>query len=157
MSQEYFSVALSSNVNLAIPLSSMGAVIQVEAQNICTIPGVADFWHGTINFKGSLLWVLDSDRYFKLDGKRNRHTNKHTAVIIQQDRSQSSKKIALITSKLLGIASLKPDSLEQLAEDSSALEQCCSGVDQDETKRIFILNPYNLFERLYQSSTLVSA
>ena len=156
MGQEYFSVALSSNVNLAIPLNSMGAVIQVEAQNICLIPGVADFWHGTINFKGSLLWVLDSDRYFKLDNTSG-YFNKYTAVVIQQDRSQSSKKIALVAKKLLGIVALNSENSAQLAGDSSVLEQCCSSINQEETKRIFILNPSNLFERLYQNSTLVSA
>ena len=156
MDREYFSVALSSNANLAIPLSSMGAVIQIEAQNICPIPGIADFWHGTINFKGSLLWVLDSNRYFKLDNT-NDYLNKYTAVIIQQDKSQASQKIALIATKLLGIVSLKSESLSQLTEESSALEQCCSGVNKDEAEPIFILDPSSLFERLYQSSALVSA
>ncbi len=55
MNQEYFSVALSSDISLAVPLDSMGAVIQIEAKNICLIPGVADFWHGSNQLQGYII------------------------------------------------------------------------------------------------------
>ena len=158
MNQEYFGVALSPEVNLAIPLTSMGDVIQVEINNICPIPGVADLWHGAINFRGSLLWVLDSDRYFELNNEQNYRQEKYTAIIIKPNQADSSQKIALIVAKLQGIIALSPEHLEQLTKDStSSLERCCSAVAEYETKRTFILNPTNLLKQLHQQSALVSA
>lgn len=63
MNQEYFTVALSTSVDLGLSLVDMGTVAQFEVKNICTVPGVANFWYGVVNFKGSLLWILDSDRF----------------------------------------------------------------------------------------------
>ena len=154
--REYFNVALSSEIDLAIPLDSMGTVIQIETPNICIIPGVADFWQGTLNFKGSLLWVLDSDLYFNLNNQKNRYNNKYTAVIIKQDRLDNSKKIALIVAKLQGIIALNPENLEQFTVDSkSTLEQCCYTLPKSD-KRTFILNPIKLLTQLHQHSALVS-
>ena len=156
--REYFSVALSPEIDLAIPLNTMGAVIQIETPNICIIPGVANFWHGTVNFKGSLLWILDSNLYFKLNNQQERYNNKYTAVIVKQDRLDNSRKIALIVTKLQGIIALNPEHSEQFTKNSeSTLEQCCSVLTKDETKQIFILNPMELLTQLYQHSALVSA
>ncbi|MGD1918302.1 MAG: chemotaxis protein CheW [Pleurocapsa sp.] len=156
MNQEYFSVTLSSNINLAVPLENMGTVIQIETKNICMIPGVANFWHGTVNFKGSLLWVLDSDSYFNLNNKQKRHQKKLTAIIIKPHQSENLAKIALITSKLQGIISVASENLTQLPNDSkSPLQQCCSTMIEQETKRTFILNPTSLLEQLHQQSAFV--
>ena len=154
--REYFSVALSPKIDLAIPLESMGTVVQIETPNICLIPGVADFWYGTINFKGSLLWVLDSNLYFKLNNLQELYSNKHTAVIIKPDRQDNYRKVALIVKKLQGIIALNIESSEQFVDSKSTLEQCCSAIKQDEAKRTFILNPLKLLTQLYQHSALVS-
>ena len=63
MDREYFSVELSTGIDLALSLTDMKVVAQFEAKNICIVPGVADFWYGVTNFKGSLIWVLNSDRF----------------------------------------------------------------------------------------------
>ena len=153
---EYFNVSLSPQIDLAIPLDSMGAVIQIETPNICTIPGIADFWYGTINFKGSLLWVLDSDLYFKLNNQKDSYNNKYTAVIIKQNRIDNYKKIALIVKKLQGIITLNSEQLEQFIDSESTLEYCCSSLAKNETKRTFILDPIKLLTQLHQHSALVS-
>ena len=157
MNQEYFTVALSADTNLAVPLDNMGAVIQIEAKNICMIPGVAEFWYGAISFKGSLLWVLDSDRYFNLDRELDRYQKKLTAVIIKQNQGENLRKIALITAKLQGIFSIESEQLGQLPSDNieSSLQQCCSAISEYKTKRTFILDPVSLLEQLHQQSGLV--
>ncbi|MEM8831185.1 MAG: chemotaxis protein CheW [Cyanobacteria bacterium P01_G01_bin.19] len=158
MNQEYFSVALSPDLNLAIPLDSMGRVIQVEINDICTIPGVADFWYGAIAFKGSLLWVLDSDRYFNLGNQKQRHQKKITAVIVKEQQGESSARVALTTPKLEGIIALEPVSAKQLdREPESTLNMCCSGSIEDKARHTFILNPSKLLQQLHQTSDLVSA
>ena len=158
MNQEYFSVALSSDISLAVPLNNMGAVIQIETKNICPIPGIADFWYGTVNFKGTLLWVLDSNRYFNLDSKQDSPQKQITAVIIKQQKGESYAKIALVTPQLQGIISVESETLKQLPENpKSPLQNCCPTITENETKRTFILNPPSLLEQLYQQSALVSA
>jgi len=158
MSQEYFIVALSPNIDLAIPLDSMGTVTQLELSNICPVPGIAEFWHGAINHKGSLLWVLDSDRYFTLSNNQNYQAKKMTAVVIKQNQADSSKKAALITPQLVGIIALEPDDFEPLADDiQPAIKQCCSASIKNKTKRTFILDPNHLLEQLSQQSSLVAA
>ena len=158
MSQEYFIVALSPDINLAIPLDSMGTVTQLELSNICTVPGIAEFWHGAINHKGSLLWVLDSDRYFTLGNNQDYRAKNLTAVVIKQSQADSSKKVALITPKLIGIIALETDDFEPLADDvQPAIKQCCFASIKNQTKRTFILDPNHLLEQLNQQSSLVAA
>ena len=158
MNQEYFSVQLASNIDLGIPLENMGAVIQLEVNNICPVPGVAAFWYGVVNFKGSLLWVLDSDRYFHLATKQNKLNKKLTAVILKQNPAKSSKQIALVTQQLIGINSLEAQNQEEIAENiSSNLKSCCSLGVVTEAKSTYILNPANLLQQLHQQSNLVSA
>ena len=158
MNQEYFSVALSSDINLAIPLDNMGTAIQVETKNICVIPGVAEFWYGAVNFKGSLLWVLDSNRYFNLNHKQDRYQKKLTAVIIKKNQADDSQKLALIALKLQGIVALESEQLELLSSNNSesSLQKCCSAIAERQTKRTFILNPASLLEQLHQQHVLTT-
>jgi twitching motility protein PilI len=157
MHQEYFSIQLSPEINLGVPLSVMGTVVQLETKNICTVPGVADFWYGVINFKGSLIWVLDSDRYFNLENKTNSLYKKLTAVTIKYQLDSSFKQIALVTQKLVGIVSLESDYLQQFPEDiPPRLRDCCFTTVATNTQNTYILNPSNLLQQLYQQSTLVS-
>ncbi len=150
MNQEYFSVQLASKIDLGIPLENMGTVIQLEVNNICPVPGVAAFWYGVVNFKGSLLWVLDSDRYFHLNSKQNKLKKKLTAVILKQDPAKSSKQIALVTQQLIGITSLEAQHEEISENISSNLKNCCSASVVTETKNTYILNPANLLQQLHQ-------
>lgn len=158
MVSEYFSVELSSEMDLGIPLSNMGTVLQFEAKNICTVPGIADFWYGVVNYKGSLLWVLDSDRFFNLVTKRSFITKKLTAVVLKHQLENSEKQIAIVTPKLVGIISPDPNDLKDLMDNApSGLRDCCTATVEVETRNTYILNPANLLQQLHQHSTLVSA
>ncbi|MDJ0594358.1 MAG: chemotaxis protein CheW [Pleurocapsa sp. MO_226.B13] len=156
MAQEYFSVALSQDISLAIPLASIKTVTQLETKNICLVPGVADFWYGVVNFKGSLLWVLDSDRYFNLNSTRQNYRRKKLTTVVIKHHSKDSKQVALVTPKLEGIISVESERLEQLTDSSSPrLTDCCLGMISDNNKNTYILKG-NLLEQLYQQ-TKVSA
>jgi twitching motility protein PilI len=155
MHQEYFSIQLSPEINLGVPLSVMGTVVQLETKNICTVPGVADFWYGVINFKGSLIWVLDSDRYFNLENKTNSLYKKLTAVTIKYQLDSSFREIALVTQKLVGIVSLESDHLQQFPDYiPPRLRDCCSPSVAQDTQNTYILNSTSLLQQLYQQSTL---
>ncbi len=160
MNQEYFTVALSSEINLGLSLVDMATVAQFEAKNICLVPGVANFWYGVVNFKGSLLWVLDSDRFFNLNLNvpRNRQTQKLTTVILKNQQSVNQKRVAIVTQKLQGILSVEPSSLKPLTDDvCPALRECCSAIAQTELQTAYILDSAALLNRLHQQSILVSA
>lgn len=157
MNQEYFTVELASEIVLGIPLANMATVVQFETKNICAVPGVAEFWYGVVNFKGSLLWVLDSDRFFSLSIKNQQATQKLTAIIIKDRLANSQQQVALGTRQLKGIVAVEPSSLKSLAnEDTSKLHQCCAAVAQTETGIFYALNATAVLQQLHQRSSLVS-
>ena len=156
--QEYFTVELASAINLGVPLVNMGTVAQFDIQSVCTVPGIASFWHGVVNFKGSLLWVLDSDRFFNLSIQRNQRSQKLTAVILKSEASVSQKKVAIVTRQLKGILTIKPSSLKPIADNvHPQLRECCSAVVQTESQTTYIIDSAVLLQQLHQQSILVSA
>ena len=158
MNQEYFTVELASEIHLGIPLVNMGTVAQFDIQSVCTVPGVANFWHGVVNFKGSLLWVLDSDRFFNLSIQRNQRPQKLTAVIVKSEASVSQTKVAIVTHQLKGILTVEPSCLKPIADNvSSQLRECCSAVVQTESQTTYIIDSTVLLQQLHQQSILVSA
>ena len=152
MDREYFCFELSTGIDLAVSLADMKVVAQFEVPNICVVPGVADLWHGVTNFKGSLVWVLDSSRFFNI-AKSDRQSQKLTSVILA--RQQTQKKVAIVTRQLKGIISVEAAHLKPVENDTSMLSKCCSAVRQTEIST-YIIDPDALLEQLYQRSLLVS-
>ncbi|MGB5712450.1 MAG: chemotaxis protein CheW [Waterburya sp.] len=158
MNQEYFIVELASAIHLGVPLANMGTAVQFEVQSVCTVPGVANFWHGVVKFKGSLLWVLDSDRFFNLSIPRNNRPQKLTAVILKSEASVSQKKVAIVTQQLKGIVTLEPSCLKPVVDNiPPQLRECCSAVVQIESQTTYIIDSAVLLQQLHQQSILVSA
>ena len=158
MAQEYFSIALKSDISLAVPLANIGKIIQPETRNICLVPGVSSFWYGVINFKGSLLWILDSDRYFDLaHTSQNVPFKKLLSIVIKQYREDEVKQVAIVTPKLEGIVVIEPSQLEPITNGSlSNLANCCSHIVIDRNKKTYILNPAVLLEQLHKQSSMLS-
>lgn len=155
--REYFTVELASKTTLGLSLSEMVTVAQFDIQDICTVPGVTDFWHGVANFKGSLLWILDSDRFFELKIEQKLPT-KLTAVIVKDSQGDSSRKAAIVIQQLKGIVALDQSCLEPISESvPRQLRQCCSNLAQLEGQTIYILDSATLLTQLHQQSLLVSA
>ncbi len=160
MNQEYFIVALSSEINVGLSLVDMGTIAQFEVPNICTVPGVANFWYGVVNFKGSLLWVLDSDRFFNLNlnAHHNRQLHKLTTVILKNQQSVNQKRVAIVTQQLLGILAVESSSLKPLTDNvCPTLREYCSAMVKTELQTAYIIDSAALLTRLHQQSILVSA
>jgi twitching motility protein PilI len=154
--QEYFTVELGSKITLGLPLNEIGIVAQFDIGNICTVPGVAEFWYGVVNLKGSLLWILDSDRFFNLNLRHNQLAQKLTVVVVKHQQLDSEKKVALVTQQLKGIMAIEPSGCQPLADDApSQLRQCCSAVAQTEDQSIYLIDSTTLLEQLHQQSMLV--
>ena len=157
INQEYFTVELASEITLGLPLNEMATVTQFEMQNICPVPGVADFWYGVVNFKGSLLWILDSDRFFDLKPQEQKLGSKLTVVIVKNQLSSSNKQVALTTQQLTGIVAVAPANFKPLAAHlSPQLRQCCSTMAYTETQDLHIIDSAALLQQLHQQSMLVS-
>ena len=82
MIQDYFSIQLSGDLRVALPLTHVETVARFQRQIICPIPGIPPFWLGVINQKGSLLWVLDGDRFFELASSLDQASPNLTTVIL---------------------------------------------------------------------------
>jgi twitching motility protein PilI len=163
MIQEYFSVQLSDSISLGLPLIDMTTVAQFDWQDICIVPGVAPFWHGVVNFKGSLLWVLDTDRLLNLEATSDRAlarhlTQKPVAVILTHQVEATPRRVALIVKQLEGIVSVDSSKLIPLpASTPSALQQLCTAIVEQNERTIYILNSPVFLEQLHQQSTLIAA
>ncbi|MEO1693198.1 MAG: chemotaxis protein CheW [Cyanobacteria bacterium J06631_6] len=155
--QEYFAVELASEIVLGLPLNEMTTVAQFEIQNICPVPGVASFWYGVVSFKGSLLWILDSHRFFDLQPKRQKLPQKLTTVIVKNRLSSSNKQVAIATQQLRGIVAVAPANFKPLSERASPqLRLCCSTMAYTETQNLHIVDSAALLQQLHQQSMLVS-
>ena len=158
MNQEYFTVELAPQIHLGLPLANMGTVVQFEVSNLCPVPGVASFWYGVVSFKGSLLWVLDSDRFFDLKAVSQTQPRKLTAVILKQQAASSHKQVAIVVQQLKGITSIESSSLKPLSNNiPSQLSQCCSAVVSTTTHTLHIIDTTALLQQLDQKSSLLPA
>lgn len=155
--QEYFTVELASEITLAIPLDEMGTVTQFERTNICTVPGIADFWYGVGNHNGSLLWLLDSDRFFELELQSRKPKPKLTAVTIENQQFGKRKRVAIVIQHLKGIMTLDKSDISSVDEAYPQLNRCCSTIARiDETRIVHIVDSAALLEQLFQRSMLAS-
>ena len=162
MNQEYFAVELSSSIQLGFPLVDMATVAQFEQKDICIVPGVASFWYGVVNFKGSLLWVLDTNRFFDLDVNLNstsdRLNSKLTSVLLTHQIKGTQRRVALVVGKLQGLLKVESSKLKSLpASEPSSLQNLCTAAVETENQITYILDSAAFLEQLHQQSTLVCA
>lgn len=150
--REYFTIKLTTEINLGVALADLVTVVQFATRDICAVPGVAEFWYGVVNYKGSLLWVLDSDRFFEF-GDNPKSAQKLTTIVVR-DRSSDHKQVALVTPELKGIVAVAPTEIESLANDDTRLHQCCSAVVP--TSAIYLLDSTLLLQQLHQRSMVAT-
>lgn len=158
MSQEYFTVRLSTEIYLGLALKDMATVAQFEQKDICLVPGVASFWYGVVNFKGSLLWVLDCRRFFNLNSEEELLKSQLTSVVLTPNLTGNSKKVALVVQQLSGIISVDLDKSTPVSTSfSSVLQNLCTAAVEQDNKVICILNTEDFLEQIYQQSPLMAA
>lgn len=151
MMQEYFAIELSDSVRLALPLEDMETVTRVEHSEICPIPGVAQFWLGVVNQGGSLLWVLDSSRFWHLSSFAYRQGQSVTMVVLKHQVQGTQRRVGLIVRKLEGLVIL---SNEFITEEKSCHPLLATRVEHND-QPIAILETDPFFQTLY-SPTLVT-
>jgi twitching motility protein PilI len=138
-------------------------VAQFDWQDICIVPGVAPFWYGVVNFKGSLLWVLDTDRHLNLEVKSDRQLSRHltqkpVAVILTHQVEATQRRVALIVKQLEGIVSVDSSKLIPLSHSAPlALQKLCTAMAEQNDRTIYILNSPVFLQQLHQQSVLIAA
>lgn len=162
MNQEYFAVELSASISLGLTLENMATVTQFEQKDICIVPGIAPFWYGVVNFKGSLLWVLDTDRFLNLDSGndalRDRPNSKFTSLLLTHQIQGTQRRVALVVKKLKGLLTVSASKLQPLsAATPSSLRTLCKAYVETENKITYILDAESFLRHLHQQSNLVSA
>ncbi|MDJ0662063.1 MAG: chemotaxis protein CheW [Crocosphaera sp.] len=110
MKKDYFAIELSESIHLALPLENMGTVIQINPEQICLMPGVSNYLLGVTNYQGSLLWVLDTEQFFKIDFNLKNWKQSLTAIIIKSSIPGTQKKVALVVKKIQGVLKVKTQS-----------------------------------------------
>lgn len=162
MNQEYFVVELSASISLALALEHMTTITQFEQKDVCLVPGVAPFWYGVANFKGSLLWVLDSDRFFNLDNslslKSDLPNRKLTSVLLTHQIEGTQRSIALVVNQLKGLLKVQSSQIQPLSPAApSSLQTVCEAKVETENGITYILDLEVFFQHLERQSKLVSA
>ena len=162
MNQEYFAVELSASTQVGLPLVDTGTVVQFEQKDICLVPGVAPFWYGVVNFKGSLLWVLDSDRFFNLkpnlDVTSDRLNSKFTSVLLTHQIQGTKRSTALVVQKLQGLLTIESSKLKPLSTSApSGLQTSCLAEVETDNTITYILDSAVFLQQLHQQSTLICA
>lgn len=162
MNREFFVVELSASIRLGLNLEEMTTVTQFEQKDICIVPGVAPFWYGVVNFKGSLLWVLDIDRFLNLAGSvetvSDRWNLKLTSILLTYQIQGIQKRVALAVKKLDGLLTVQSSQLQPISSTApSSLKAICKMAIEKENTITYILDVETLFQQLHQLSTLVNA
>ncbi|MDJ0533253.1 MAG: chemotaxis protein CheW [Xenococcaceae cyanobacterium MO_207.B15] len=157
MNQEYFNVGLSESIYLGLPLDSIDKLIHLESDNICVIPGVASFWAGVFNYRGSLVWILDS-QFLTVASLAERMPKKQTLLVLKPQIQEGQKKqVALIVKKLAGILTIDRKQCKSWSATSALSSlggKICPTVAEEENKQIYLLDTDILFEQIYQNSLL---
>ncbi|ELS02992.1 chemotaxis signal transduction protein [Xenococcus sp. PCC 7305] len=153
--QEYFCAGLSNNIYLGLSLEHVDKLIQFQATDICVIPGIEDFWLGVINYKSSLLWILDIEKLCDPSKNELKTKSEQTALIVNYSMENIQKKVALIVESLEGVVELNSNQ-EQLSfsTDFPRLQNICDAVIQQNEKVINLVNTEILLEQLSQQSLL---
>lgn len=147
---EYFGVELGGGVRVALSVGSVEEVLQLSAQEICPIPGVADWLVGICNYHGQPLWVLQLAQFLELPVPPT-PPETYTAVLLRDAQTNAQRHVAGVVHRLEGMVNL--DTLAPLPSNlSPRLRTLFQGLAQVEEHRWVVLEPAGLFATLQQPS-----
>ena len=153
--QEYFCIGLSNSVYLGLSLEHVDKLITLQPKDICLIPGIADFWLGVINYKSSLLWILDLEKFLDIAQNSKKNKSQQTVLILNYSVGNYQKKVALIIKSLEGVFEFEQDQI--VVPHSSIppkLQNICDTFTSQNEKDIALVKTEILLEQLSQQSLL---
>ncbi len=153
--QEYFCIGLSNSVHLGLSLEHVDKLITLQPKDICLIPGIADFWVGVVNYKSSLLWILDLENFLGITKDYQRIKSQQTVLILNYSAGNYQKKVALMIKNLEGV--FKFEENQMVVKHStvfSRLQDICHSFMHQDGKDIALVKTEVLLEQLEQHSLL---
>jgi twitching motility protein PilI len=157
MNQEYFAVSLSASIQIGLSLEDMTTVTQFDRKSICVIPGVDLFWYGVVNFQGSLLWVLDSDRFLNIESDKDYAKQQLTAIVLNRQIEGANKRVALVVKQLQGILNVEPNKLHLIPNSlPDILKNLCTASINKDDRAIYIVDSTALLQKLNRQSIVTA-
>ena len=152
---EYFCIGLSNPIYLGLSLEHVDKLITIQPKDICLIPGIADFWLGVVNYKSSLLWILDLENFLGIAKNHQKIKSQQTILIFNYSMGSYQKKVALMIKSLEGVFEFQQ---EQMVDDYSTiypkLQHICDAFTNQDGKDIALIKTEFLLEQLLQHSLL---
>ena len=153
--QEYFCIGLANSVYLGLSLEQVDKLIKIQPQDICLIPGIADFWLGVVNYKSSLLWILDIESFLGIAKNKKPGKSQQTVLILNYSTENYQKKVALVIKSIEGAIKMEQNQIESLGPTTSPmLKNICDAVARQDEKEIALVKTDILLEQLLQQSLL---
>ncbi len=153
--QDYFQVRLGDSLRLALPMSAIETVLQVNPQQICPIPGLPSWLLGVVNRRGILTWVLNLSQFLDVTVPTPRSGKDIPAVVVtmtiattpaQGEASQRS--IACLVGELSGV--FTPTTITQFSKPlKPKLRALFSGVTQHQGRPIALVDPAALLHSIH--------
>jgi len=146
---DYFKVRVSADASIALPLSHVQAVLQIDPQLVCPIPGLDLSLLGTVNREGQLTWVLDLSHFLGLGFVAHPPGQRMTAVAIaSSDRKAGQGVLACIVTALEGVFSpLHVQPIDRKLKPR--LRELLRQIAYHDRTGIAILEPDRLFEMIH--------
>jgi twitching motility protein PilI len=157
MDREYFAVSLSAEIQIGLSLEDMTTVAQFDLKSICVIPGVDSFWYGVVNFQGSLLWVLDSDRFLNIESDKDYAKQQLTSIVLNRQLEGANKRVALVVKQLQGILNVESGKLQPIPNSlPDTLKNLCTATASKDERAIYLIDSAALLQKLNRQSSLVN-
>ena len=116
---------------------------------------VAPFWLGVTHERGSLLWVLNGDRFFELVTESDSPEQNLAAVVLSCWLRETQRRVVLVVKEWLGVGSLYSSELEEVSWGlPSQFDSLFTSIVITDEKKYGLLDPMAFFEQLSQNSNL---
>ncbi|MGD1902911.1 MAG: chemotaxis protein CheW [Geitlerinemataceae cyanobacterium] len=148
-SVDYFKVRVSADASVALPLSHVQTVMQIDPQLVCPIPGLDASLLGTVNREGELTWVLDLSHFLGLGFVLHPPGQRMAAIALAASDGKASGQgaIACIVTALEGVFSpLHVQPIDRKLKPR--LRELLKQIAYHDRTGIAILEPDRLFEMI---------
>jgi len=155
MGQDYFQVRLAESLRLALPMTAVEAVLQINPRQIYPVPGLPAWLVGVMNRRGTLTWVMDLSQFLEVTAPTVRSGKDLPAIVLtaslastSSNQDTSRRSIACLVGELMG--GFTPSTIERFAKPlKPRLKPLFTGMTEQNGRSIALLNPAALLESVH--------
>ncbi len=162
MTQDYFQVRLAESLRLALPMTAVEAVLQINSRQIYPVPGLPVWLIGVMNRRGTLTWVMDLSQFLEVKAPLVRSGKDVPAIILTAtvastvpNQEASRRSIACLVGELMG--GFTPSTIERFTKPlKPRLKPLFSGVTEQDGRAIALLDPVALLKDVHAQAGTTS-